>query len=109
MHAPLVSKDLESFSAASHDQPPRHLGSRYNADGEFLPEPGNTVVCHLAEGSKTESAIIGTRQRFLDMPEAPQTGLHAGFQPAYDGISGHYRISPCISLLAGRHATRYAH
>ncbi|MBP8939699.1 DUF1868 domain-containing protein [Agrobacterium genomosp. 3] len=72
MHAPLVSKDLEYFSANSHDEPPRHLGSRYNLDGEFLPEPGNTVVCHLLEGSQSESAIIKTRQRFLDMPEASQ-------------------------------------
>lgn len=72
MHAPLVSKDLDYISTANHDQPPRHLGSRFSAEGEFLPEPGNTVVCHLVEGSQTESAIVSTRQRFLDMPEASQ-------------------------------------
>jgi len=72
MHAPLVSKDLDYISAANHDQPPRHLGSRFSAEGEFLPEPGNTVVCHLVEGSQTESAIVSTRQRLLDMPEASQ-------------------------------------
>ncbi|MFK0206775.1 DUF1868 domain-containing protein [Agrobacterium sp. NPDC090283] len=77
MHAPLVSKDLEYISAANRDQPPRHLGSRFNANGEFLPEPGNTVVCHLVEGSQTEKAIIATRQRFLDMPEAS----HLAFTP----------------------------
>ena len=72
MHAPLVSKDLGYISAACHDQPPRHLGSRFNENGEFLPEPGNTVVCHLVGGSQTENAIIATRRRFLDMPEASQ-------------------------------------
>lgn len=72
MHVPFVSKDLEYISAANHDRPPRHLGSRFSVEGEFLPEPGNTVVCHLVEGSQTESAIISTRQRFLDMPEASQ-------------------------------------
>lgn len=97
MYAPLVSKDLKSFSAASHDQPPRHLGSRYNTDGEFLPEPGNTVVCHLVEGSKTESAIIGTRQRFLDMPEASQlafTPVSSLHMTVFQGIIEYRRAFP---------------
>jgi hypothetical protein len=97
MHAPLVSKDLEYISAANHDQPPRHLGSRFNAEREFLPEPGNTVVCHLVEGSQTESAIIRTRQRFLDMPEAsllaftPVSRLH---MTVFQGIIEVRRLAP---------------
>ncbi|WKL19854.1 DUF1868 domain-containing protein [Agrobacterium tumefaciens] len=97
MHAPLVSKDLEYISAANHDQPPRHLGSRFNAEREFLPEPGNTVVCHLVEGSQTESAIIRTRQRFLDMPEAsllaftPVSSLH---MTVFQGIIEFRRMAP---------------
>jgi hypothetical protein len=97
MHAPLVSKDLEYISAADHDQPPRHLGSRYNADGEFLPEPGNTVVCHLVEGSQTEKAIIATRQRFLDMPEAPQLAFTPVFSlhmTVFQGIIEFRRALP---------------
>ncbi|WP_107674722.1 DUF1868 domain-containing protein [Agrobacterium sp. LAD9] len=97
MHAPLVSKDLEYISAADHDQPPRHLGSRYNADGEFLPEPGNTVVCHLVEGSQTEKAIIATRQRFLDMPEAPQlafTPVSSLHMTVFQGIIEFRRALP---------------
>ena len=97
MHAPLVSKDLEYISAANHDHPPRHLGSRFNAEREFLPEPGNTVVCHLVEGSQTESAIIRTRQRFLDMPEAsllaftPVSSLH---MTVFQGIIEFRRTAP---------------
>jgi hypothetical protein len=97
MHAPLVSKDLEYISAADHDQPPRHLGSRYNAEGEFLPEPGNTVVCHLVEGSQTEKAIIATRQRFLDMPEAPQlafTPVSSLHMTVFQGIIEFRRALP---------------
>ncbi|MEW9524838.1 DUF1868 domain-containing protein [Agrobacterium radiobacter] len=97
MHAPLVSKDLEYISAADHDQPPRHLGSRYNADGEFLPEPGNTVVCHLVEGSQTEKAIIATRQRFLDTPEAPQlafTPVSSLHMTVFQGIIEFRRALP---------------
>jgi len=97
MHAPLVSKDLEYFSANSHDEPPRHLGSRYNLDGEFLPEPGNTVVCHLLEGSQSESAIIKTRQRFLDMPEASQlafTPVSSLHMTVFQGIIEFRRALP---------------
>ncbi|MGC4391865.1 DUF1868 domain-containing protein [Agrobacterium sp. M50-1] len=97
MHAPLVSKDLEYISAANHDQPPRHLGSRYNADGKFLPEPGNTVVCHLVEGTRTEKAIIATRQRFLDMPEASQlafTPVSSLHMTVFQGIIEFRRALP---------------
>lgn len=97
MHAPLVSKDLEFISTANQDQPPRHLGSRYNSDGEFLSDPGNTVVCHLAEGSRTKSAMVATRQRFLDMPEAPQlafTPVSSLHMTVFQGINGLRRALP---------------
>ncbi len=97
MHAPLVSKDLGYISAANHDQPPRHLGSRFNADGEFLPDSGNTVVCHLVEGSQTEKAIIATRQRFLDMAEAPQlafTHISSLHMTVFQGVNDLRRMFP---------------
>ncbi|KVK44607.1 hypothetical protein BCY90_06910 [Agrobacterium deltaense] len=97
MHAPLVSKDLGYISAANHDQPPRHLGSRFNADGEFLPDSGNTVVCHLVEGSQTEKAIIATRQRFLDMAEAPQlafTPISSLHMTVFQGVNDLRRMLP---------------
>lgn len=78
MHAPFVSPDLSAFSAANNEAAPRHLGVRFDLNGEFLPEPGNTVVCHLAEGSRTQCAISRARQRLLDMPEA---AAHLAFTP----------------------------
>ncbi|MES5099745.1 DUF1868 domain-containing protein [Agrobacterium sp. BA1120] len=78
MHAPFVSQKLAAFSTANNDAPPRHLGTRYDLNGEFLHEPGNTVVCHLAEGSRTQYAIIKTRKQLLDMPEAHS---HLAFTP----------------------------
>lgn len=97
MHARLVSKDLDYISAANHDQPPRHLGSRFNADGEFLTDAGNTVVCHLVEGSQTEKAIITTRQRFLDMAEAPQlafTPISSLHMTVFQGVNDLRRMLP---------------
>lgn len=97
MHAPLVSNDLDYISAATHDQPPRHLGTRFNAGGEFLPEPGNTVVSHLVSGSQTEKAIIATRQRFMDMAEASQlafTPVSSLHMTVFQGIIEFRRALP---------------
>jgi hypothetical protein len=50
--------------------PPRHLGTRYNQAGVFLPEPGNTVVCHVVEGSATQQALMDARLVFQGMADA---------------------------------------
>ncbi|UHS62741.1 DUF1868 domain-containing protein [Agrobacterium vaccinii] len=78
MHVPFVSPRLARFSATSNEALPRHLGTRFDLSGVFLPEPGNTVVCHLADGSRTQQAIIRARQRLFDTPEADS---HLAFTP----------------------------
>ena len=98
MHAPFVSPQLSAFSTTHHTAPPRHLGTRYSPEGEFLPEPGNTVVCHLVGGSPSQQAVIAARQRLLDMPEA---STHLAFTPVsslhmtvFQGIIEHRRAWP---------------
>jgi hypothetical protein len=49
-----MTSSIENYSSANNPAPPRYLGSRYNSAGEFLPDPGNTVVCHVVPGSRTE-------------------------------------------------------
>jgi len=75
-----ISPTLRAYSQGGNAAPPRHLGSRYNDASGFLPEPGNTVVCHLVPGSATEAALVEVRQRFLDMPGnllfTPTSSLH---------------------------------
>ncbi len=77
-----ISPLLRKFSRTEHPEPPSHLGTRYDTSGTFLPEPGNTVVCHLTEGSETQRAIVAARSRYLAMPEAanlaftPISSLH---------------------------------
>jgi hypothetical protein len=73
----MISPDLQAFSRSQHSAPPRHLGQRYNQDGIFLPERGNTVVCHLQDGSDTERVLRAARQRYLAMPEARQLAFTA--------------------------------
>lgn len=67
-----VTSELLNFAKSRRPEPPFHLGTRYDRSGRFLPEPGNTVVCHLVPGSETERALIAARERYLAMPEAPQ-------------------------------------
>jgi len=54
-----------------------HLGTRYDTSGRFLTERGNTVVCHLVEGSETASVIADARERFTQMPNADKLAFTA--------------------------------
>lgn len=58
------------YARSRNAAPPRHLGSRYDTTGRFLPEPGNTVVCHLVPGSATQQVLIDARARYRAMPDA---------------------------------------
>jgi hypothetical protein len=77
-----LSPELLRYSKTHNPAPPRHLGSRYHKLGGFLPERGNTIVCHPPRGSQTQQVLIEARERYLAMPEAPQfiftpiTSLH---------------------------------
>jgi hypothetical protein len=70
------------FFASQRAAPPAHLGTRYDKAGAFQPEPGNTIVCHVVDGSETQRALIDARNRYLGMPEAdhltftPVSSLH---------------------------------
>ncbi|MHC2359291.1 DUF1868 domain-containing protein [Rhizobium leguminosarum] len=66
------SPELLLYSKRHNPTPPVHLGSRYRKVGGFLPEAGNTIVCHLEKGSQTQTALIEAREKYLAMPEALQ-------------------------------------
>lgn len=44
------------------------LGVRFNREGRFLPEAGNTVVAQVLPGSATESALIWLRAELQALP-----------------------------------------
>lgn len=66
------SPELLQYSKTHNPAPPAHLGTRYHKLGGFLPEPGNTVVCHPVRGSETQQVLIEAREKYLAMPEASQ-------------------------------------
>jgi hypothetical protein len=91
------SPELLQYSKTLHPAPPRYLGTRYDRSGAFQPEPGNTVVCHLAEGSATQHAIVAARQKYLDMPEARQfafTPVSSLHMTLFQGIIEYRRAQP---------------
>lgn len=77
-----VRPSLASFFEGANPTPPTHLGTRYDAAGNFLLEPGNTVVSHLVKGSPSEAVVIEVRERMRAMPDAdrlaftPISSLH---------------------------------
>jgi len=92
-----LSPSLLTHSAIHNPAPPSHLGTRYDATGTFLREPGNTVVCHLIEGSPSQQAIIQARERFLAMPEASQfafTPISSLHMTLFQGIIEYRRRLP---------------
>ena len=76
---------------------PRHLGTRYDTAGNFLPEPGNTVVCHLVSGSATERALTSARERYQAMPDARKlafTPVNSYHMTLFQGITEGRRMLP---------------
>ncbi|WP_292714718.1 DUF1868 domain-containing protein [Mesorhizobium sp.] len=77
-----IKPSLAGFFAGSNPNPPVHLGTRYDTSGNFLNEPGNTVVCHLASGSASKAVVIEVRERMRAMADAdrlaftPISSLH---------------------------------
>ncbi|KRB62854.1 hypothetical protein ASE04_01375 [Rhizobium sp. Root708] len=91
------SPSLLRYSSTHNPAPIPHLDTRYDDAGEFLPEPGNTVVCHLVDGSRSQSAIVRARQKFLMMEEASQfafTPVSSLHMTLFQGIIEYRRRLP---------------
>ncbi|NLR99375.1 DUF1868 domain-containing protein [Rhizobium sp. P38BS-XIX] len=91
------SPELLQYSKSLHPELPRHLGTRYNISGVFQPEPGNTVVCHVMEGTRTQRALVAAREKYLAMPEAGQfafTPVSSLHMTLFQGIIEYRRTQP---------------
>ena len=92
-----IPPHLHQYSQSLTQTPLHHLGTRYNSEGTFLPEPGNTIVSHLVKGSLSEQAVINARLRMQSLPEAeklaftPVSSLH---MTLFQGIIEYRRQLP---------------
>jgi hypothetical protein len=93
----MLSPHLKSFSQSLNPAPLPHLGRRYTPAGIFLPEPGNTIVCHLEAGSETEAVLREVRGRYRAKPGAEhlaftaESSLH---MTLFQGIIEYKRMLP---------------
>lgn len=93
-----LSPELLLYSKTHNPNPPVHLGSRYRKTGGFLPEAGNTIVCHLEKGSQTQNVLIEAREKYLAMPEAAQflfTPISSLHMTLFEGIIETRRRQNC--------------
>lgn len=73
--------EVDQFLASNHTTPPTSLGRRYDSK-KFLPEAGNTVVCHLDLNAPAHTAVLEARRRMQTLPGAdcflytPMSSLH---------------------------------
>lgn len=91
------SPELLEYAKSLHPEPPRHFGRRYDLFGVFQYEPGNTIVCHVPEGSQTQRAVVAARQKYLEMPEAQQftfTPISSLHMTLFQGIIEYRRTQP---------------
>ena len=58
-----MSYDYETALVWPADKVNARLCKRFDAQGIFLPEHGNTVVAQVVPGSPTEAALIALRAR----------------------------------------------
>ncbi|MEF0940345.1 DUF1868 domain-containing protein [Rhizobium sp. BR 362] len=91
------SPELLKYSKSRHPEPSVHLGTRFDLSGNFQYEPGNTIVCHVVEGSETQRALVAAREKFLAMPEASQftfTPISSLHMTLFQGIIEYRRTQP---------------
>ncbi|WP_422371239.1 DUF1868 domain-containing protein [Hoeflea sp.] len=66
-----------AFCGEGQDASPAMLGTRFDRRGTFLPEPGNTIVCHVPDGSQTQAAMVKVRDRLQTL----DAGRHFTWTP----------------------------
>ncbi|WP_300032481.1 DUF1868 domain-containing protein [uncultured Roseobacter sp.] len=64
-----VRDEVAAVAARNNPKPPRKLGQRYTVE-KFLPEAGNTVVCHLDRSDPAHRAVLQARAAIRDLPGA---------------------------------------
>lgn len=80
--------DLEQFSDGANAGLPMRLGQRYDAE-RFLPDPGNTVLCHLDRDTPGGAAVLRARARIQALPGASRllfTPVQSLHMTVFEGV-----------------------
>ena len=82
----------ENFTEIGKNEPPYYLNRRFDEAGAFLPQPGNTVVSHVVDGSVSQQVLMHVREALMALPYGdrfaytPVSSLHMTvFQGTIEG------------------------
>lgn len=65
-----LNETIENCLESQNAVPPLHRGTRYDAAGTFLVEPGNTVICRLMPDAPSTEALLALRSQLTSIPGA---------------------------------------
>lgn len=76
---PIEALKPELRHYAEHFNPalPSLIGTRFTADGVFLPQPGNTVVCHLKPDALSSESVLAARNAYRAMASSGKLAFTA--------------------------------
>jgi hypothetical protein len=84
-----MTYDWEASCSPAPGTPNPHLGTRFDAKGRFLPEPGNTIVAQVIPGSPTQAALIDLRAELMALPHAHHfafTAVESYHMTLFEGV-----------------------
>ncbi|MEL6467751.1 MAG: DUF1868 domain-containing protein [Pseudomonadota bacterium] len=90
----MLDTGVGGLSAGSNSNPPERLGLRYDRS-RFLPEGGNTVVCHLDLDAPGHLAVLKARARMQMLPGAARvlyTPIQSLHMTVFEGALDSRRI-----------------
>ncbi|MEJ6390705.1 DUF1868 domain-containing protein [Gymnodinialimonas ulvae] len=90
-----MDRSVDAFAARAHAGPPKRLGQRYDAE-RFLPDPGNTVVCHLDLEAEGGRAVAAARAAMMALPGADRflfTPLESLHMTVFEGVLDNRRVA----------------
>ncbi|MBF9043426.1 DUF1868 domain-containing protein [Rhodobacterales bacterium HKCCE4037] len=98
---------MEAFAERAHKGPPPRLGQRYET-GRFLPDPGNTVVCHLDRAAPGAGAVLAAREAMQDLPGADRflfTPVESLHMTVFEGVLDNRRVADAWPAWMDRDAS----
>ncbi len=90
-----MKQGVEFVAARNRSGPPERLGHRYDRE-RFLPDPGNTVVCHLDLDAPGGKAVLAAREAMMALPGADRflfTPVESLHMTLFEGVLDNRRVA----------------
>jgi hypothetical protein len=101
-----MNRSVEAYAASIRNAPPKRLGQRYDAE-RFLPDPGNTVVCHLDRETAGGAVVVAARSAMMAVPGAERflfTPVESLHMTLFEGVLDNRRVADAWPIWMDRDA-----